>query len=409
MLLVAVSGVLRASLSVMLPRGNGDLLSPSAPITPALERLHALAPDPQITIGALRLLLILAATLLATLFALSLGFSGWGIVITFMLLLVLLLALEGGALALGRRYAHQVARFGVRPLLGLTWVVGPLVRRLPAERWSASARSLLGPLPSHDQAESAGSTAGLPAQGEVQMVRAVLELRATQVKEVLVHRVDIIAAEVTDPLSRAVELALAHGYSRIPVYQDTIDQIVGIVYARDLLQRLQEGSLEAVTLREVARPTIFVPESKGVYELLQEFQERHVHIAIVVDEYGGTAGLVTIEDLLEEIVGEIEDEFDREEPKVEKVGEKEAIVDARLSLDDLKELLDVELQGQGFDTLGGFIYSHLGRVPNPGDEFSAEGLHIEVLSTAGRRIRKVRLAREVSSPQEEGAPTAGGP
>ena len=402
LLAIALTGVLMASLGVMLRQANGSFLPDTLALSPSVERLRSLTPDPQLTAGVLRLFLALFATLLTSLFAISLGLVGWGVALAFGLLLLAFLGLEKGAQLLGRRYADRVAPMGARLLLGLTVVARPVVRRLPLEREAGSARSLLEPLPSYEPPEHTTDGAASPGRGEVKMLlRAILNLEKTQVREVLVPRVDVVAVEVEEPPGRVVELALTHGYSRVPVYESSIDQIVGIIYVRDLVRYLQEGTLGRVTLRELARPTMFVPESKRVYELLREFQERRVHIAIVVDEYGGTAGLVTIEDLLEEIVGEIEDEFDREEPKVQLLGDGEAIVDARLSLDDLKENLGVEIEGHGFETVGGFVYSQLGRVPNPGDQFTAAGVHTEVLSTTGRRIRKVRVSRQEDNPQKE--------
>tara|TARA_B100001750_G_C15479272_1_gene584399 strand:- start:965 stop:1666 length:702 start_codon:yes stop_codon:yes gene_type:complete len=233
------------------------------------------------------------------------------------------------------------------------------------------------------------------------MVESVLELKQTQVKELLIPRVDIIASDVNASPDQVIHLALSYGYSRIPIFEETMDKIVGIVYTRDLLRFLQEGSDSWVSLQQLARTPMFVPETKSVYDLLQDFQDRHIHIAVVVDEYGGTAGLVTIEDLLEEIVGEIEDEFDLGEPKFQRVAENEVIVDAKLGLDDLNDLLGSEVEGQGFDTLGGLIYDRLGKVPAPGDSIVEHRLNIEVLSTASKRIRRVRITQiEPSSATE---------
>jgi CBS domain containing-hemolysin-like protein len=151
-------------------------------------------------------------------------------------------------------------------------------------------------------------------------------------------------------------------------------------------------------LRDLARPPFFVPESKRFDELLADMRANRIHMAVVVDEYGGTAGIVTIEDMLEEIVGEIEDEYDREEPTVEKVDETEVIVDARVSIDDLNELLGLDIQGEDFDTVGGFVYHELGKIPAAGDEVQADGLRLRVLSVLGRRIKKIRVKKELPPP-----------
>ena len=177
------------------------------------------------------------------------------------------------------------------------------------------------------------------------------------------------------PILEALDVILKAGHSRIPVYKNSVDNIVGILYAKDLLRFLRDGRTDT-PLSKTLRPAYFIPESKKVDELLQELQQRKVHMAIVVDEYGGTAGLVTIEDLLEEIVGEIQDEYDAEEPTVEEVNEHEYLFDARVQLDEANKLLGVELPSEGGDTLGGFIYSQLGKVPTVGDRVEFENVTI---------------------------------
>ncbi len=237
---------------------------------------------------------------------------------------------------------------------------------------------------------------------ERKMIHAILELEETTAHEIMVPRTDIVAVDTDAPLPGVIDLVLERGYSRIPLYQDTIDNVVGIIYAKDLLRYCRDQESQ-VSLLDIARPPYFIPESKRIGELLRELQEKKVHIAIVVDEYGGVAGLVTIEDLLEEIVGEIEDEYDTEEPKVEWLNETEAVVDAKLSIDDLNDFFDLNLQPEGFDTVGGFVYAQLGRIPTVNDKVETHGLTISVLSTLGRRIKKVRVtktegARESSAP-----------
>ncbi len=196
-----------------------------------------------------------------------------------------------------------------------------------------------------------------------------------------------------ETIDDAVSIIVERGFSRVPVYHETIDNIVGVVYAKDLLRCLAENRRPSLT--EIARPPYFIPESKRVDELLAELRQSKVHIAIVVDEYGGTAGLVTIEDLLEEIVGEIQDEYDREEAPIERVNENEAILDARVSIDALEELFGFEPEGDDhdYDTVGGFVYHHLGKVPAAGDEVRVDGLTLRVLSVLGRRIKKVRATK----------------
>jgi putative hemolysin len=228
--------------------------------------------------------------------------------------------------------------------------------------------------------------------GELTMIRRVAQLVDTAVREIMVPRIDMVAVEANDPVDEALRVVVERGFSRIPIYEEAIDHIVGVVYAKDILRGLAVGRRPS-SLREIARPPYFVPEGKHIDELLAEMRGNKVHLAIVVDEYGGTAGLVTIEDVLEEIVGEIQDEYDREEATMQRVSDSEAIVDARVSLDDLNELLGLEIESEDFDTVGGFVYHQLGRMPAPGDEIQTDGFTLRVLSVAGRRVKKVRVAK----------------
>jgi CBS domain containing-hemolysin-like protein len=248
---------------------------------------------------------------------------------------------------------------------------------------------------------------------EKEMIASVFQLGDTLVREVMVPRIDVAAVPGDLPMLEALDLILKAGHSRIPVYEDTIDNIIGILYAKDLLRYLRDGRTD-VSLRRILRPAYFIPESKKVDDLLRELQQRKVHMAIVVDEYGGTAGVVTIEDLLEEIVGEIQDEYDAEEPTVETLSENEYLFDARVNLDEVSELTGVELVSEGSDTLGGFIYGQLGKVPAVGDTIELDNVRIEVLSVAGRRIKQVSLSRLASADtpgtgdKEEHKPTRDG-
>jgi CBS domain containing-hemolysin-like protein len=214
----------------------------------------------------------------------------------------------------------------------------------------------------------------------------------TLVREVMVPRIDVVALEVSTPMIEALDAIMGAGHSRIPVYHETIDNVQGVLYAKDLLPYLRQGRSD-VPLEKVLREAYFIPETKRANDLLPDLQQRRVHMAIVVDEYGGMAGLVTIEDLLEEIVGEIQDEYDTEEPFVEFVGENEYVFDARVDLDDLNRLMDVALPTDSSDTLGGFIYTELGKVPAVGDHVLYEDMDFTVESVAGRRIKKVRVER----------------
>jgi CBS domain containing-hemolysin-like protein len=232
---------------------------------------------------------------------------------------------------------------------------------------------------------------------ERQMIRAIVELEDTTVREIMVPRLDIVAVDEDTSFDEVVQIIIERGFSRIPVYAETIDNILGIIYAKDLLPYLSRGT-RPPNLRSLARPPYFIPESKRVDELLSEMRQSKVHMAVVVDEYGGTAGLVTIEDLLEEIVGEIEDEHDVAQVTLERVSEDEAILDARIGIDQLNDLFDLQIESEDFDTVGGLVYHELGKMPSVGDEVRTSGLRLQVLSVTGNRIKKVRVVREPAAP-----------
>lgn len=238
----------------------------------------------------------------------------------------------------------------------------------------------------------AGKEGGVLEEEEKKMIYSIFEFGDTLAREIMVPRVDIVAVNVEASMMEALDVILEAGHSRVPVYEGDIDHIIGLLYAKDLLRRLRDGE-DDVPLREMLRDVYFFPETKAVDDLFQELQQRKVHMAIVVDEYGGTAGLVTVEDILEEIVGEIQDEYDAEEEIMEWISEDEIIFNARIDLDDLNRALDLDLPTDENDTLGGLIYSRLGHVPQVGDQVAFEAVTATVLSVDGRRIDKVKIAR----------------
>jgi len=246
-----------------------------------------------------------------------------------------------------------------------------------------------------------GGEQGVLEAEEEQMINAVIELGDRRVHEVMVPRVAIAAVDADATLSEAIDLVVEVGHSRIPVYHDSIDEIVGILYAKDLLPYLKPDAGPRPPLRKLLRPPVLVPESMTVDDLLHEFQRRKVHIAVVLDEYGGTAGLVSIEDLLEEIVGEIQDEYDVEEPMVVRLSDHEARVDGRADVDEILELFDLDLRledAEEYDTVGGLVYHRIGGVPSPGDAIEVDGLRLTVESTDGRRVGKVLVTRMLEKP-----------
>jgi putative hemolysin len=241
-----------------------------------------------------------------------------------------------------------------------------------------------------------GAEQGTLEAEEEQMINAVIELGDRRVHEVMIPRIAIVALPSTAGLEEAIDKVVEEGHSRVPVFEESIDEVVGILYAKDLLPFLKGPNQGRPNLRSLLRTPVFVPESMSIDDLLHEFQRRKVHIAIVLDEYGGTAGLVTIEDLLEEIVGEIQDEYDVEEPMIVKISDDEARVDGRAAVDDLAELFDTQFgleDEDEYDTVGGLIYHRVGGIPSPGDQVEVDGLQLTVESTDGRRVGKVLVVR----------------
>jgi putative hemolysin len=307
------------------------------------------------------------------------------------------------ALAHPERFALTVAP----PIDFIARILGPLVafltgttRRIarvfgaevtPEQRISAEELMLI--------VERGGEQGVLEAEEE-QMIHAVIELGEGRVHEVMVPRIAIVGLAVDATFEDAIDTVVAEGHSRVPVYDGSIDTVVGILYAKDLLPFLKDPTGPRPALRTLLRPPVFVPESMSIDDLLHELQRRKVHIAIVLDEYGGTAGLVTIEDLLEEIVGEIQDEYDVEEDMVVKLDDDRARIDGRASVDDLAEVWsDLDLSSlledrDEYDTIGGLVFHRLGVVPTPGAAVQLDGITLTVESTDGRRVRKVLAVRE---------------
>jgi CBS domain containing-hemolysin-like protein len=296
---------------------------------------------------------------------------------------------------LALRIAPYAARLAavLRPVLAVEAAIG---RRAVGSQTRETASQ--GESPSREPGAAVEANGEPIDEREARMIRGIVALDQTTAREIMTPRVDMVTVKLDTPVVDLVEQMLRSGHSRVPVYSNDLDHIEGIAYSRDILGLLSSDEGPPITLpREVIKPAIFIPETKTLEELLSEFQERQVHLAVVIDEYGGVSGLVTIEDLLEEIVGEIQDEFDFGEPEIEALNEGEYLIDAGMGIDELDELLDVRVEGDGFDTLGGFVYDRLGKIPSSGDVLEYDGLKIEVVSTEGRRVKQLRVTR-VSPP-----------
>jgi len=238
----------------------------------------------------------------------------------------------------------------------------------------------------------AGEEEGLINEEENAMIRSILGLGDTVVREIMLPRTEMACLSADMRLSEVIGEILACGHSRLPVYQGTIDNIIGLIYAKDLLRHWGMPD-DQVELRKLVRAPYFVPETKNLEELLHDFKKRRVHLAVVIDEYGGTAGLVTIEDLLEQIVGDIQDEYDLEEELLSVEADGAIVVDGRLPIEELEEHFDVEIERDKFETVGGLIFHLAGRIPAAGEEFRSDELVLTVLEADERRISRVRIVR----------------
>ena len=363
----------------------------------------------------LLLLLRVAAEVTATVFVTIVAVSRWGsdwpvVLGTIAVMVVVSYVLIGvGPRTTGRQHPYRVALVGAAAVLLLGRAFGPLASLLilVGNAITPGKGYREGPFSSEveirelvDMAEARG----VVERGEREMIQSVFELGDTIAREVMVPRTDVVWIESTKTVPQAVALALRSGFSRIPVVADNVDDVVGLVYLKDLVRRGQDPERAKQTkLDEVMRPATFVPESKQVDELLREMQAHHSHMAIVIDEYGGTAGVVTIEDILEEIVGEIRDEYDVEQPPVEWLADGCARLTARLPVEDLGAMFDVELpRGDDVETVGGLLAQLLGRVPIAGSSVTAYGLQLTAESIGGRRNRiDTVLAQKLPEPEED--------
>ncbi|HEX6290752.1 MAG TPA: hemolysin family protein [Herpetosiphonaceae bacterium] len=320
-------------------------------------------------------------------------------------LLVLLIIGEALPKLIATTHPDRTALLLARPLSFLSILVSPItaIVALVATPFARMLGTQPGtPLVTEEELKllvNVGEEEGLIEKEEREMIEGILIFGDTLVREVMVPRIDIAGLEADSSISRALDFALSEGHSRIPVYEETIDRVIGILYVREMLPLLRDGRLD-VPIRELLRPVYFVPETMKVDDLLRNLKSRKVHLAIVVDEYGGTAGLVTIEDLLEEIVGEIQDEYDVEEPLVQHLATDTWIVDARVSLDDLNAETGLNLETDEGDSVGGLVYEKLGTIPRVGDSVDVGDVTITVQSVQGLRPEKLQLVLHTREPEE---------
>lgn len=303
--------------------------------------------------------------------------------------------------AIGSNNAESLALWSQRLMNVLITLLNPVVTGI-----IALSRSIAGMFGSRDKVNvfteeeimtmlDASEKEGSIENAEKEMIYSVLQFGDRLAREVMVPRIDVIAVEMDTPLSEALELFVSSGHSRLPVYEETVDTIKGLLYAKDLLNI--QGDKAKKSIREMMRPTLFVPESKSAAELLKELRHKKIHLAVVVDEYGGTAGILTVEDLIEEIIGDIQDEYDvDEEADYTQQGPNTYVVDGSMSLNDFNDALGVEFSTEESDTVGGFVFTQLGHIPDAGETIEHNNLVLRVDSIDGRRIRKIHVTRKAA-------------
>ena len=344
---------------------------------------------------------VIVASSMATVLALRFS-ETWGELISSVLIsLIVLIFCEITPKTAAVQNPIRWARVLVRPVRDAAWLLRPIVLSLGAitnffVRLLGGQMKHRGPFVTEEELRllvSVGEEEGVLEEEETEMIHSIFEFADTTVREVMIPRIDMVTLEADATVDDAVDLALQAGFSRIPVYKESIDDIIGVLYTKDMLKQLRDDH-NTLSIKDLVRPAYFVPETKRLDDLLREMQQRRVHMVIVVDEYGSVAGLVTIEDLVEEIVGDIRDEYDHEENLYEQISENEYIFDAKINIDEFNELMDTNLDDTGYETLGGFLYAQLDKIPVVGDTIRFNDLTFTVLTTRGRRITQVRVVRD---------------
>ncbi len=381
-------------------------------------RLASILDDPARYINSVLLLRIVAETAAVVLFAVvvigAVG-TGWPKVLLAVVVMsvVSFVAIGVGPRTLGRQHAERFALGASLPVMALTTVLGPVPRVLIAvgNALTPGKGFREGPFASEVEVRELvdlAAASSLIESDESKMIQSVFELGDTIVREVMVPRTDLVYVEQGKTLRQAMSLALRSGYSRIPVVEDNLDEVVGMAYLKDVTKRVFDNHVAETTekVESVARPCLFVPDTKHADQLLREMQASRTHVAIVVDEYGGTSGMVTIEDILEEIVGEITDEYDTEPDEREQLSDGSWRLSARFEVDDLEELFDIPIDDDDVDTVGGLLAKHLGKVPIPGSTVDVEGLRFVAESPSGRRNRIGRVLVTRLEPADDDAPIA---
>ncbi len=358
----------------------------------------------------LRTLCELGATTLVALVTIEEFGPGWvaALIVAGSMTILVFVIVGVAPRTIGRQHAYTVGRYAAPIVRWLGRVLNPLASLLIliGNAFTPGKGFREGPFASQIELRELVDLAeerGVVEHGERDMIHSVFALGDTIVREVMVPRTDMLWIEEDATVRQALGVALQSGFSRLPLIGENVDDVLGIMYLKDLVKATESGRSDRERARDLARPATFVPESKPVDDLLSEMQLARVHMAIIVDEYGGTAGLVTIEDILEEIVGEITDEYDVERPPVERLEDGSVRVTARLPVEDLGEIFDVELPADEVETVGGLLAQALGRVPIPGSMAIVDGLRLVAEGTTGRRNRiDTVLVRRVEESETDG-------
>lgn len=389
----------------------------------SVEVIKLLLKEPTHVVAAVQLgltvLSLTAAAIAASVLApnLAVAFGGWHIPHPYRVsVVVLLFVVSGLTLIVGeiiprsiaQRQPERIALLVAQPLRWIEWVERPVVAlvlgisNLLIKPFGLTA-TFTAPVITEEELKTlleASQREGVIEQDEKEMLRNIITFGDTVVHEVMTPRIDVKAADVATSIDKLVKMIVDSGHSRIPIFEGSVDSIIGIIHAKDLLPALMPGAGSA-DLRTMMRQVTFIPENKRVDELLDEFRRSNSQLAIVQDEYGGTAGLVSLEDLLEEIVGEIQDEYDAEQPSVVHEEDGSAVVDARMNIEDVNEELDLSIPDDDFDTIGGYVFGLFGRLPLQGETVADDGMNFTIAEADGRRVYKIRVSRSAGDEAEE--------
>jgi putative hemolysin len=398
----ALTSISRIKLKNLVEEGDHKALQ--------IERLLA---QPNIFLSTILIcnsVAVIVASSMATVLALRLS-PTWGeLISTLLASLFVLIFCEITPKTAAVQNPLRWARVLVNPVRTAAWLLRPLVWSLNIVtsglvRLTGGHIKHHGPFVTEEELKllvSVGEEEGVLEEEETEMIKSIFDFSDTTVREVMIPRIDMVTLSSSATVTEAVDLALQGGYSRIPVYQADagIDEIIGVLYTKDMLQQMREQH-DHLPILDLVRPASFVPETKKLDDLLREIRQSRTHMVIVIDEYGSVAGLVTMEDLVEEIIGDIQDEYDHEEKIYEEINEDEYIVDAKISINTFNDLTGMKLDDDDYDTLGGFVYAQLDKIPNAGDSVTFEDVTFTVIAKRGRRITKMHVERQRKVSEEE--------